>query len=111
LVKILHLFFVDDVLIMTKATLQEWKEIENILNIFYRATSMLVNMTKSTFHHSGLQGEELEKFKEAFPYNFVELFEGFRYLGYFLNTGKYKVEYWRWLIEKFEKRIGHWCNR
>jgi hypothetical protein len=34
LVKILHLFFVDDVLIMTKATLQEWREIEIILKIF-----------------------------------------------------------------------------
>jgi hypothetical protein len=72
---------------------------------------MLVNMTKSTFHYLGLQGEDLEIFKVAFPYNFVELSEGFRYLGYFLKTGNYKVEDWRWLIAKFEKRIGHWCNR
>jgi hypothetical protein len=111
LVKILHLFFVDDVLIMTRASLQEWKEIDNILNIFCRATGMLVNLTKSTFHHSGIQGEVLENFKEVFPYNFVDLSEGFRYLGYFLKSRKYKAEDWRWLLAKFEKRIGHWCNR
>jgi hypothetical protein len=111
LVNILHIFFVDDVLIMTKAILQEWKDIENILKIFYRATGMLVNMTKLTFHYSGIQGEDLENFKDAFPYNFFELFEVFKYLVYFLKTGKYKVEDWRWLIAKFEKRIGHWCNR
>jgi hypothetical protein len=106
LVKILHLFFVDDVLIMTKATFHEWKEIENIINILCKVMGMLVNMTKSTFHYLGLQGEELENFKDAFPYNFVELSKGFRYLGYFLKASKYKVEYWRWLIENFEKRIG-----
>jgi hypothetical protein len=33
LIKILNLFFVDDVLIMTRASLQEWKEIDNILKI------------------------------------------------------------------------------
>jgi hypothetical protein len=111
IVKILHLFFVDDVLIMTKASIQEWKEINDLLKIFCSASGMKVNLTKSTFHYFGIQGEILEKFKEAFPYNFVDLSEGFRYLRYFLKAEKYKVEEWRWLIAKFEKRIGHWCNR
>jgi hypothetical protein len=38
IVKILHLFFVDDVLIMTKATIDEWMEIKNILLIFCSAS-------------------------------------------------------------------------
>jgi hypothetical protein len=25
--------------------------------------------------------------------------------------GNYKAEDWGWLIAKYEKRIGHWCNR
>jgi hypothetical protein len=72
---------------------------------------MRVNLTKSTFHFYGIQGEILEKFKEAFPYNFVDLSEGFKYLSYFLKDKKYKAVEWRWLIAKFEKRICHWCNR
>jgi hypothetical protein len=32
-------------------------------------------------------------------------------LGYYLKPDRYKVEDWRWLIEKFELRINHWCNR
>jgi len=107
LVKILHLFFVDNVLIMKKATLRKWREIEIILKIFCRSSGMMVNMEKSTFHYSGLQGEDLEIFKVAFSFNFIELSEGFRYLGYFLKTCSYKVEYWRWLVTKYEKRIGH----
>jgi hypothetical protein len=58
---------------------------------------MLVSLTNSTFHHSGIQGEVLENFKEVFPYYFIDLFEGFIYLGYFLKTKKYKAEDWRWL--------------
>jgi hypothetical protein len=28
-----------------------------------------------------------------------------------LKSEKYKAEDWRWLIAKYDKRIGHWCNR
>jgi hypothetical protein len=40
LVRIIHLLFVDDVLIMTKASLQEWQEIDKILKIFCRALGL-----------------------------------------------------------------------
>jgi hypothetical protein len=36
LLNILHLLFVDDVLIMSKACLIEWKEIINIINLFVK---------------------------------------------------------------------------
>jgi len=34
LIKILHIFFVDDILIVTRVDSQEWKEIDSILKIF-----------------------------------------------------------------------------
>jgi hypothetical protein len=73
IVKILHLFFVDDILIMTKATLEEWTEINSLLKLFCGASGLKVNLSKSTFHHSGIQGELLEKFKEVFSFNFADL--------------------------------------
>jgi hypothetical protein len=48
LIKILHLFFVDDVLIMTNASLQEWMEIESHIKLFCNASGLKVNETKST---------------------------------------------------------------
>jgi hypothetical protein len=51
---------------------------------------MKVNLGKSTFHHLGIQGDLLEKFKEVFSFKFVDLAEGFRYLGYFLKAEKVK---------------------
>jgi hypothetical protein len=88
IVKILHLFFVDDVLIMTRASLQEWKDINSLLKVFVRASGMEIKLSKSTFHFLGIQGDLLEKFKELFHYNFVDLNSGFQYLGYFLKSDK-----------------------
>jgi hypothetical protein len=89
---------VDDVLIMTKASIKEWKEINDLLKIFCSASCMKVNLTNSTFHFSRIQEEILEKFKEAFRYKFFDLSEGFRYLEYFVKVEKYKVVEWRWLL-------------
>jgi hypothetical protein len=48
----------------------------------------------------------LTSLSSLFPYKFVELSEGFRYLGFFLKPTNYRVEDWHWLIQKYEKRIG-----
>jgi hypothetical protein len=111
IVKILHLLFVDDVLIMTNGSLQEWMEIKDILKTFCSASSSLINWAKSNFHFFHLQDHSLELLKDLFPYNFVHLFEGFEYLGYFIKVDSYKATDWNWLVAKVEKRIGHLCNR
>jgi len=100
-IKILHLIFVDDVLIMKKETIEEWMMIKTILEQFCSASRLKVNHKKSTFHHAGLQGEDLARFKDIFPSNFMELVGGFRYLGYFIKDEKTSFEDWRWIIIKF----------
>jgi hypothetical protein len=71
LIKILHLLFVDDVLIMTKALIEEWKEIEKILCVFCGASVLMINLQKSTFHHFWVKQEILEALKEIYHYNFI----------------------------------------
>jgi hypothetical protein len=39
------------------------------------------------------------------------LSQGFKYLGYHLKPGATKSEDWCWLVEKFERKIGFWCNK
>jgi hypothetical protein len=111
LVKILHIFFVDDILIATRVDSQEWMEIDSILKFFCRASGLQINATKSTIHYSRLTEVDLDMYKNIFSYNFLEISIGLRYLGYFLKPDCYKVVDWRWLLIKFEKRIAHWCNR
>ena len=40
LINILHLFFVDDVLILTKVNLQEWREIDKLIILFCKAIGL-----------------------------------------------------------------------
>jgi hypothetical protein len=109
--KILHLLFVDDVLILTRACVAEWKVIVGLLKTFLHASGLEINVEKSTFHVAGVEESGLAPFKEFFPFNYVPIEYSFRYLGYFLKTNCYKAEVWQWLIKKFERRIDHWCNR
>jgi hypothetical protein len=57
LVKILHLLFVDDVLIMTNDSQLEWREIYGLLKIFCCATGLQINWSKSTFHYANIQDQ------------------------------------------------------
>jgi hypothetical protein len=111
LIKVLHLLFVDDILIMSKASIAEWEKIQNILLVFCRASGLVINVQKFVFLHFGVPLETLTILKDLYQYSFKELSVGFRYLGYFLKPDSYKVEDWQWLFEKFESQINHWCNR
>jgi len=59
--------------------------IKYILFTFCRSYGMIINPLKSSFHFSGLKEDDLIRFKALFPYKFVDLIEGFRYLGFFLS--------------------------
>jgi len=54
-IKIMHLLFVDDVLIMTKDLIEEWEEINKILDVFCSAMGLMINVKKSTSLHFGVQ--------------------------------------------------------
>jgi hypothetical protein len=34
-----------------------------------------------------------------------------KYLGFFLKPNDYRVNDWHWLLQKVEKKIGHWTSR
>jgi len=111
LIKILHLLFVDDILVMSKASIAEWQEIKRVLERFCSASGLKINDKKTSILQYGVRQHELDILKATFLYNFLDLSAGFRYLGYFLKNDRYKKEDWQWLIAKYEYRISHWCNR
>jgi hypothetical protein len=111
LTNILHLFFVDDVLILSRACLLEWKEIKSIIDLFCNAAGLTVNLKKSTIHSEGLMEVDLTPFKDLLPYSFSALSSGFKYLGYFLKTGPHRAADWSWLVSKLSQKIAGWYNR
>lgn len=111
LIKFLHILFVDDVVIMSKASVIEWKEILSLINNFCFASCLSVNPTKTTIHFEGLSEANLLPFKSFFPFNLCALSSGFKYLGYFLKTGPHRASDWDWLVSKFSNKIGKWSHR
>jgi hypothetical protein len=91
---------------MTSDGVSKWKELDSILSGLCRTFGLVINPHKPSFHFSVLTDVELTSFKAIFPFKFVDLNESFRYLGFFLRPANYRVEDWRWLIIKFERRIG-----
>jgi hypothetical protein len=110
-INLVHLIFVDDVLLMSKATPSEWIVILELLQIFCTASGLSINFTKSTAHYWGLTRNELCSLKESLPFTFVDLSQGFKYLGYVLKPGAKNSDDWRWLVAKFERKISFWCNK
>ena len=82
-------------------------------NIFFfcKAFRLEVNQSKSTVLHAGMPSNDLTPYKNILPYYFMELYPGFKYLGYWLKIGSYKAKYWDWILTKVMKRIEVWCNR
>jgi hypothetical protein len=106
LVKILHLLFIDDVLIMSNDSPLEWRVIDGILKTCY-AIGLLINWTKSTLHYVNIQEQDLDQLKTIFPHNVIHLSQGLHYLGYFIKADHYKTSVWDWLVSKVEKKLGH----
>jgi hypothetical protein len=110
LIKMFHLMFVDDVLLMTNVVLSEWTVIQEVLFQFCSVSGLSINQSKSTVHFWGLSDPELHCFKLSIPYTFIDLKEGFKYLGYQLKLGASSPDEWLWLVKLFERKIGGWCN-
>jgi hypothetical protein len=70
---ILHLLFVDDVLILSRASVEEWKVIAGLLKTFLNTSRLEINVEKSTFHVAGVDESGMAPFKEVFPYSFVSI--------------------------------------
>jgi hypothetical protein len=61
--------------------------------------------------HAGVDPGYLQRINDSLGYPCKDLNSGFKYLGYLLKPGSYKSKDWQWLIDKFESRINHWCNK
>jgi len=69
LTQVLHLLFIDGMIIMTLASLSEWIDIFNLLNIFCYVSGLKINYQKSTFLATGAQDEFLMELKTLFGIN------------------------------------------
>jgi hypothetical protein len=84
-VRVTHLLFVDDVLLMGKGMMEEWIQLKQTLDLFSNATRMLVNKEKSLFLVAEVDSNVRRSVQDIFSIRMDDLDCGFKYLGFFLN--------------------------
>jgi hypothetical protein len=72
---------------------------------------MEINCQKSCFLSHNLNDDLLNRVVEIFGILVSPLDQGMKYLGFFLKPNDYRVNDWHWLLQKVEKKIGHWTSR
>jgi len=85
--------------------------LKSILDLFSKATGMEYNIRKSTISHNLLSDEEINRFKDLFPFESKSIDEGLKYLGFNLKPTNYKKVDWLWLLEKLDKRLKTWSHK
>lgn len=106
-----HLLFVDDVLIFCSGSRGDLRAIQDIMDLFSKATRMEINAEKSTLTTHLLRPGEVEEIIGIFPFNTVDLDEGLKYLGFSLKANLYFKKDKTWLIGKVEKRLKGWSHK
>ena len=84
---------------------QSLSTLYEVLQIFCKASGMLINEEKSSLLHSGLDESELITLRNIFSFSVAKLKVGLKYLGFHLKPCRYLMKDWDWLVAKVEKRI------
>jgi hypothetical protein len=93
--KITHLIFLDDIILFCNSRCRDVEKLDDILNMFHRATGMTINVQKSTIYFYRMEEEVEAFFKIVFPYKTLEFQEGIKYHGFHLKPNDHRKSDWR----------------
>ncbi|GKB41285.1 hypothetical protein Tco_0886227 [Tanacetum coccineum] len=101
-----HLFYVDDVIILFEWNLNAMENTIRILNIFYIASGLKINIYKSNVYGVGVSFNEVEIMAS---YTGCEAgFLAFTYLGLLIGLNMRRIANWQPLIDRFKARLSGW---
>ena len=108
---IIHLLFVDDVLILCLGSARDFNTNFDILGLFSKAIGMEINSGKSTLSTDMLSDDEIQVYYGIFPYMLGRLDGGVEYLGFYLKPNDYQRHDQKQLLEKMKKRLKLWSHK
>ena len=102
---ITHLLFVDDILLFCNGSIRVGK-LSEILQLFCKATGMILNEQKSTTTTFTLEENITRSLLELFPFINTALDDYLKYLGFKIKPNCYKKEDLNWLLEKLDHTVN-----
>ncbi|GJS05059.1 RNA-directed DNA polymerase, eukaryota, reverse transcriptase zinc-binding domain protein [Tanacetum coccineum] len=101
-----HLFYADDVIILSEWNLNAMENIIRVLNIFYIASGLKTNIHKSNVYGVEVSSNEVEIMAS---YTGCEAgFFPFTYLGLPIGSNMSRITNWKPLIDRFKARLSGW---
>jgi len=106
-----RLLFVYNIMLFGVGSLQEFKAIKYVLDMFCLVTCMEINMVKYVIHTYALSEEAKAHIRLFLPFAQHDIDVGLRYIGFHLKLNLYVYEDWLWLFKKNQSRISLWVNQ
>ncbi|GKA15468.1 RNA-directed DNA polymerase, eukaryota, reverse transcriptase zinc-binding domain protein [Tanacetum coccineum] len=105
-INISHLFFADDVIITTGWNARDLENIIRVLNIFYLASGLKINIHKSNIYGIGVNEDEV--YNMASNAGCILGNIPFIYLGLPIGSNMKSIACWKMLIDHFHSRLSTW---
>lgn len=90
-----HLLFVDDVMTFGAASLNEWRHFKDIPQTFCKAIGMKISDNKFVLMSAGGDEATVRDIFALLNFQIMDLNEGMKYLGYYIEPNNYKIVGWR----------------
>lgn len=104
--RISHLFYADDVIIVSEWDHRDMVNIIHVLHVFYMASGLKININKSNLFGVGVSSEEVVNMAAtsgclsgSFPLS---------YLGLPIGSNMNRVASWKVLIDRFKIKLSGW---
>lgn len=105
-----HLFFADDSLLFCRATVEECRQLKEILNLYQKSSGQEVNYDKYAIAFSkGISSTEQQQLKDVMGINKIGGFG--RYLGLPERIGRRRKEAFEYLKQRIKNKLDSWYNK
>ncbi|GJZ38825.1 putative RNA-directed DNA polymerase, eukaryota, reverse transcriptase zinc-binding domain protein [Tanacetum coccineum] len=105
-VHISHLFYAYDVIIFSKWNQSDMDNIIRILDVFFLASGLKININKSNLYGVGVSSVEVANMAEGTCCSSSSL--PFSYLGLPIGSNMGRITIWTTLIDRFKARLSGW---
>ncbi|GKA15089.1 putative RNA-directed DNA polymerase, eukaryota, reverse transcriptase zinc-binding domain protein [Tanacetum coccineum] len=104
--KISHLFYTDDVVIISDWNNQDMGNIIRVLQVFYLASGLKINVSKSNVFGLGVSSRDVEDMASDTGCGLGNI--PFSYLGLPLGANMHLTANWQLLIDRFRAKLSAW---
>ncbi|GKC32603.1 putative RNA-directed DNA polymerase, eukaryota, reverse transcriptase zinc-binding domain protein [Tanacetum coccineum] len=105
-IRLSHLFYADDVIILSEWNQCDMDNIIRILNVFYLASGLKINISKSNLYGVGVSLDDIESMAAGTGCSTSNL--PFSYIGLPIGSNMNRIANWNSLIECFKFRLSGW---